>query len=76
MKRNCKALKKEQKEEKNQKRVDDQNTTAILSYENLVVLSHKEDECNVVDPHVEWVIDSVASYHATPNKKFFTSYKV
>uniref|UniRef100_A0A2N9HS85 Integrase catalytic domain-containing protein n=1 Tax=Fagus sylvatica TaxID=28930 RepID=A0A2N9HS85_FAGSY len=36
-----------------------------------------EDEyCHVADPYDEWVIDSAASYHVTPRREFFTSYKV
>uniref|UniRef100_A0A2N9FNK6 Integrase catalytic domain-containing protein n=1 Tax=Fagus sylvatica TaxID=28930 RepID=A0A2N9FNK6_FAGSY len=35
-----------------------------------------EDECcHVADPYDEWVIDSAASYHVTPRREFFTSYK-
>ncbi|MBT1595334.1 hypothetical protein, partial [Klebsiella pneumoniae] len=34
------------------------------------------EEClHVADDETEWVIDTAASYHATPNKEFFTSYK-
>uniref|UniRef100_A0A2N9IN96 Integrase catalytic domain-containing protein n=1 Tax=Fagus sylvatica TaxID=28930 RepID=A0A2N9IN96_FAGSY len=36
-----------------------------------------EDECcHVADPYDEWVIDSAASYHITPRREFFISYKV
>jgi hypothetical protein len=42
----------------------------------VVVLSIGEDECcHVADPYDEWVIDSAASYHVTPRREFFTSYK-
>uniref|UniRef100_A0A2N9FFW3 Integrase catalytic domain-containing protein n=1 Tax=Fagus sylvatica TaxID=28930 RepID=A0A2N9FFW3_FAGSY len=76
IKRNCKAWKNKQKEETNQKKADDHNTTTILSDEDVVVLSIGEDECcHVADPYDEWVIDSVASYHVTPRKEFFTMYK-
>ena len=41
-----------------------------------MVLSFEANECNhVADNNVEWVIDLAASYHATPIKEFFTSYK-
>uniref|UniRef100_A0A2N9EH16 Integrase catalytic domain-containing protein n=1 Tax=Fagus sylvatica TaxID=28930 RepID=A0A2N9EH16_FAGSY len=64
------------KEETNQKKADDHNTTAVSSDEDVVVLSIGEDECcHVTDPYDEWVIDSAASYHVTPRREFFTSYK-
>ena len=25
---------------------------------------------------IEWVVDTAASYHATPNREFFNTYKV
>uniref|UniRef100_A0A2N9GFS8 Integrase catalytic domain-containing protein n=1 Tax=Fagus sylvatica TaxID=28930 RepID=A0A2N9GFS8_FAGSY len=76
IKRNCKAWKNKQKEETNQKKADDHNTTAVSSDEDVVVLSIGEDECcHVADPYDEWVIDSAASYHVTPRREFFTSYK-
>ncbi|KAF8391931.1 hypothetical protein HHK36_022271 [Tetracentron sinense] len=47
-----------------------------MSSEDVVVLSFGEKECfHVVDQDIEWVLDTAASYHATPNKEFFTSYK-
>jgi transposase InsO family protein len=76
IKRNCKAWKNKQKEETNQKKADDHNTTAVSSDEDVVVLSIGEDECcHVADPYDEWVVDSAASYHVTPRREFFTSYK-
>uniref|UniRef100_A0A2N9I3V5 CCHC-type domain-containing protein n=1 Tax=Fagus sylvatica TaxID=28930 RepID=A0A2N9I3V5_FAGSY len=76
IKRNCKAWKNKQKEETNQKKADDHNTTAVSLDEDVVVLSIGEDECcHVADPYDEWVIDSAASYHVTPRREFFTSYK-
>ncbi|KAF8387595.1 hypothetical protein HHK36_026248 [Tetracentron sinense] len=60
----------------NQKKDDDKNTTATMSSEDVVVLSFGEEEClHVADQDIEWVVDTAASYHATPNKEFFTSYK-
>uniref|UniRef100_A0A2N9IAG3 CCHC-type domain-containing protein n=1 Tax=Fagus sylvatica TaxID=28930 RepID=A0A2N9IAG3_FAGSY len=34
-----------------------------------------DHNCHVADPYDEWVIDSVASYHVTSRREFFTSYK-
>ena len=71
IKRNCKAWKNKQKEETNQKKVDDHNTATVSLDEDVVVLSIGKDECcHVVDPYDEWVIDSAASYHVTPRKEF------
>ncbi|KAA8550265.1 hypothetical protein F0562_001949 [Nyssa sinensis] len=36
---------------------------------------HCEEECLHVGNETEWVVDTGASYHATYNKQFFTSYK-
>uniref|UniRef100_A0A2N9FLT3 Integrase catalytic domain-containing protein n=1 Tax=Fagus sylvatica TaxID=28930 RepID=A0A2N9FLT3_FAGSY len=42
----------------------------------LAMVKDREDECcHVADPYDEWVIDSAASYHVTPRREFFTSYK-
>jgi hypothetical protein len=76
IKRNCKAWKNKLKEETNKKKADDHNTTAVSLDEDVVVLSIEEDECcHVADSYDEWVIDSTASYHVTPRREFFTSYK-
>ena len=40
-----------------------------------MLFSFGEEECHVADSCVEWVVDSTASYHATPNKEFFNVYK-
>ncbi|KAF8409097.1 hypothetical protein HHK36_005170 [Tetracentron sinense] len=76
MKRNLQIWKKEQKEDNNQKKDDDKNTTAAMSVIDVVVFSFGEEEyLHVADQDIEWVVDTAASYHATPNKEFFTSYK-
>ena len=75
IRRNCKAWKNKQKNEKNHNRAEEQNTTAVLTIEE-VVLSIGEDECwNVSHPYVEWVIDSASSCYVTPRNELFTSYK-
>ena len=43
--------------------------------EDEVLVIGQDDCCTVSDPYVEWVIDSAASYHVTPRKELFTSYK-
>ena len=68
IKRNCKAWKNKQKEDKNQKKVDDENTVAVIMLEDEVLAIGQDDCCTVSNPYVEWVIDSVALYHITPRK--------
>ncbi|KAA8532769.1 hypothetical protein F0562_032802 [Nyssa sinensis] len=76
LKRNCYAWKREQKEENNnQKKNEEKNTTATFEGDEVVVLSCGEEECLHVGNEIEWVVDTGASYHATYNKEFFTSYK-
>ena len=76
MKRNCYAWKREQKEGKNQMKDENKNTKAALSDEDVAVLFFGDEEClPVTDNEVEWIIDTTASYHVTPNMEFFTSYR-
>ena len=76
IRRNCKAWKNKQKDEKNHNKAEEQNTIAVSTIEE-VVLSIGEDECcNVSYPYVEWVIDLASSYHVAPRNELFTSYKV
>ena len=55
---------------------DHKNTTTPVIEGEVVLLSFRKEECHVADSCAEWVIDSAALYHATPNKEFFTVYKV
>ena len=67
------------KQKQNQNQNNDQNTEASISEEDVVVtvLFAEEEQCrHVADLFVEWVIDSTASYHVTPKRELFTSYKV
>jgi hypothetical protein len=56
---------------------DNKNITATLIAEDVVILSCEEDQCLHVEGHqgVEWIVDTGACYHATPNKEFFMTYK-
>ena len=75
IKRNCKAWKNKQKEDKNQKKADDENTAVVTVLKDKV-LTIRQDDCHTVsDPYVEWVIDSAASCHVTPRKELLASYK-
>ncbi|KAA8519832.1 hypothetical protein F0562_014078 [Nyssa sinensis] len=69
--------KREQKEENNnQKKNEEKNTIATFEGDEVMVLSCGKEECLHVGNEIEWVVDTSASYHATYNKEFFTSYKV
>ena len=42
-----------------------------------MVLSLRDEEyLHIIDNEVNWVTNTKTSYHATPTKVFFTSYKV
>jgi transposase InsO family protein len=77
MKRNCYAWKREQnKVDYTQRKDDEKNTTATCSGQDVVVLSYGAGDClHIAGNDEEWVVDTAASYHATPNKEIFTSYK-
>ncbi|KAA8531564.1 hypothetical protein F0562_006273 [Nyssa sinensis] len=62
-------------ENNNQKKNEEKNTTTTFECDEVVVLSCGEEECLHVGNEIEWVVDTGASYHATYNKEFFTSYK-
>jgi hypothetical protein len=43
----------------------------------MVVLSYGAKDClHVAGNDDEWVVDIAATYHTTPNKDIFTSYKI
>ena len=68
-------LKGEQNKE-NQKKEENNNTTALIKRgdEDVTVLVN---EClHIGDQMIEWVVDIAVSYHATPNRELFTTYKV
>lgn len=55
-----------------------QNITATTSDEDVAVAVFsvkKKQYYHVVDQFVEWVGDSVTSYHVTPKRELFASYK-
>ena len=75
IRRNCKAWKNKQKDEKNQNKAEEQNTTIVSTIEDVVICVGKDECFHVSHPYVEWVIDSASSCHVTPRKELFTSYK-
>ena len=84
MKRHCRAWKREQNEGHNQrrnegdnqKREESNNTTAVLSSSEAEILSF--EECLNMGHHdqgTEWIFDNGASFHATSEREFFSTYK-
>lgn len=47
-----------------------------LSHEVSILASEEEACLRIADYQVEWVVDTMTSYHATPCKEMFTTYKV
>ena len=61
--------------QENQKKEENKNTIALITRgdEDVAVLVN---EClHIGDKMIEWVVDTVASYHAMPNRELFTTYK-
>ncbi|KAM5588228.1 hypothetical protein ABKV19_006591 [Rosa sericea] len=80
MKKNCNKLKKDPKEGRDgnthQPKDDTRNTAASVSHDKCEFLC-LEGECLHVDDcsGVAWVVDSGASFHATPHLEYFTTYQ-
>ena len=75
MKRNCKILK--LGGDKSQKQEDDKNTAATTCTSNIEVtlLCNQEYCCHVAKQDVQWVVDSITSYHCVPKREYFSTYK-
>ena len=59
-----------------QKKISEKRgTSAIATSEELLLLITEESELHLVSDETTWVVDSGASYHLTPNRKCFSSYK-
>lgn len=72
MKRECKALKREQNIEKGETKTEEKDVTAVAADADVIIVS---DGCvNLAYEDSNWVIDSGASFHITPYGGFFTSY--
>ena len=69
--------KKSDKKGKGKEKEDESDSTAVASDGDVVViLSADHDTCLTASSQdTDWVIDSGASFHATPRRDFFTSYK-
>ena len=74
MKKNCQVWKCEQNQG-NQKKEENKNTTASVTCSDEDVVVVVKECLHVGDQMIEWVVDTVASYHATPNIELFSTYK-
>ena len=52
-----------------------QGTSAIATSEEELLLITEESEMHLVSDETTWVVDSRASYHLTPDRKCFSSYR-
>lgn len=74
IKRECRKLKREQKEGRTNEKQEKNESAAVATDNEIVLFSACEEDCaNLTCQDSEWVIDSGASYHATPRKDYFTS---
>lgn len=75
VRRDCRKLKKEI-EEKGEGTSDAKENTAATTVGDLFFVSSDKESCLCVTcQDTDWVIDSGASFHATPRRDFFTSYQ-
>ena len=76
MKRNCRSYISDKKEGKIKETHHKEETTATITSTDEVVILCDGDQClHVDDNEIEWVIDTGASYHATPRRDLFATYK-
>ena len=54
----------------------DKEVATIASREDIILFTEGVDQCLATTSNqVDWVVDTGASYHATPRREFFTSYR-
>ena len=54
---------------------DRKNTSAIAVSEEELLLMSEQSEVNLTGEESTWVVDSGASFHLTPDRKCFSSYR-
>ena len=74
MKKNFRIWKREQNQG-NHKKEENKNTSAPVTCSDEDVVVVIEECLHVGDQMIEWVVDTTASYHVTPNKELFSTYK-
>ncbi|KAJ8492114.1 hypothetical protein OPV22_013835 [Ensete ventricosum] len=74
-KNQCKQPKKNKKRGKEVEHTKSKdNITAIVQGSDYLILSTSNDIFSCVCQDLEWIIDTSASYHATPQREFFATY--
>ena len=69
-------MKKKNKEGGKADEKKDREVAAIASGEDIILFTECVDQCLATTSNqVDWVVDTGASYHATPRREFFTSYR-
>ena len=53
---------------------DRKGTTALAASEEEIMLITEEGELNIAGDETTWVVDSGASFHLTPERRYFSSY--
>ena len=75
LKKNCQKLQREQGQGNNQPKKIDAETLVVTTVD-VAICSDQEEAClHTATQDVEWVVDTAASYHVTPHRDFFTTYK-
>lgn len=72
----CRLLKKKNNEGGKAEDKKDREVAAVASGEDIILFTECVDQCLATTSNqVDWVVDTGASYHATPRREFFTSYR-
>lgn len=74
MKKNCFKWKEEQAQSSSQPKNKGGETLVTLG-DVAYCSTHNETCLHVSREDTEWVVDTAASYHVTPHKEYFTTYK-
>ena len=74
LKKNCRKLLQEQGQKSNQPKKDGETSVNVMG-EVVLCSTHEETCLHISSQDVEWVVNTAASYHVTPHRDFFTTYK-
>ena len=75
LKKNCRRLQREQGQGSSQPKNNDGDTFVTIPGEIAFCSINNETCLHVSREDTEWVVDTASSYHVTPHKDFFTTYK-
>ncbi|KAE8697223.1 hypothetical protein F3Y22_tig00110627pilonHSYRG00093 [Hibiscus syriacus] len=78
----CRSFKRDQKAENVKldqisptKKQEENSTTTVVSKENMLYLVDEGNILNIAYDDSSWIVDSGASFHVTPHRSFFSSYR-